>query len=131
MRHFMNLLYRDWVFGFSGGKPAHYLFVIDLDKDAFAWTDFGGLHYGKVIALFHDCKTSRTTRIIQCNSALGYVSNAIFELHKCVWTVVYTQSVTRTQVLVNPNSHDLNDRGNEQRKKPCISGDIRPTDRAS
>jgi hypothetical protein len=52
-------------------------------------------------------------------------------LHKCVRTVVYTQSVTRTQVLVNPNSHDLNDRGNEQCKKPRISGDIRPTDRAS
>ena len=131
MRHFMNLLYRNWVSGFADGKPANQLFVINLDKDALARTHFGGLHYSNVIALFHDCEASRTSWVIERHSALGYVGNAIFELHKCVRTVVNTQPVTCTKVLINPNSHDLNDRGNEQCEKPRVSGDIRPTDRAS
>jgi hypothetical protein len=131
MRHFISLVYRNWVFGFADGKSTHQLFVINLDKDALARTNFGSLHYGKVIALLHNCEASRTTGVIESHPTLGYVGNAVFELHKCVWTVVDTQSITCTKVLINPNSHDLNDRGNEQCEKPRISGDIRPTDRAS
>jgi len=131
MRHFMCLVYRNWVFGFAGGKAAYQLFVINLNKDALARTHFGGLHYSKVIALLHDCEASRTTRVIQGHSTLGYVGNAVLELHKCVGTMVDTQPITCTKVLINPNSHDLNDRGNEQCEKPSIAGDIRPTDRAS
>jgi len=131
MRNFINLLYRDWVFSFADGKPAHQLFVINLDKDALARTHFGGLHYSKVIAFFHDCKAPRTAWVIERHSTLGYVGNAVFELHECVRTVVDTQPITCTKVLINPNAHVSNDRGNEQCEKPRVSGDIRPTDRAS
>jgi len=114
-----------------GIKPTHQLVVINLDKNALARTYFGCLHYCKLIAVFNNGKTSRTARVIERHSALGDVGNAILKLYKCVWTVVDAQSVTCTKVLINPNAHGSNDRGNEQCEKPRVSGDIRPTDRAS
>jgi hypothetical protein len=113
MRHFISLLYRDWFFGFADSQPTYQLFIVKLNKNALARTHFSCLHYSKLIALLHDCEASRTTGIVECNSAFSYVGNAIFELHKCIWTMIDTQPVARTKVLINPNSHGLNDRGNE------------------
>ena len=55
-----------------------------------------GVHFGE---------TTRAARIVEYDSVLDDVRNAVFELREHIRTVVDAQTITSTEVLVNPYAH--------------------------
>ena len=88
MRHFIGSAYRQ-----RGLGCRRKVGVFNFDKDAFARAHFCCLHYCRPIAWFYKRQTARTTRIIEWLATLGYIRNAVFKLHKCVWAVIDTQPI--------------------------------------
>ena len=53
----------------------------------------------------HPRQAARPTRIVEHLAILGDVCDAVLELHEHVGAVIHAQTVTRAQVLVDPDSH--------------------------
>jgi oligopeptidase B len=58
------------------------------------------------VAVRHPGKASGTARIVQYLTVLRHIRNAVLELHEHVGTMVDTEAVSRTQVLVDPHAHE-------------------------
>ncbi len=78
---------------------------VDLDEDALARAELGGVDRVGDITLAHHRQAARSTGIVEHLSVLDNVGDAVLEQGEHVGAVIDAQSVTGAQVLVDPHSH--------------------------
>jgi oligopeptidase B len=83
--------------------------VLDVDEDALARAGQGGVDDGLLVASGDSGQAATATRIVEHVVGLGHVGDPILQLHEYVGAVVDTESVTSTQVLIDPHPHDSAD----------------------
>lgn len=80
-------------------------YSVKFDEDALARANLSGVDDRRDVARRNQCQTARPTRIIEHRARFTHVGDAVFELHEDVEAGVDAQSVTRAQVLIDPNVH--------------------------
>lgn len=76
-----------------------------LDEDALPRTSLCGIHHRLVRPQWHPRQTPRSTRIVQGLTRLCDIGDPVFELYEHVRTMIEAQTVSRTQILVDPDTH--------------------------
>ena len=79
---------------------------VDLDEDALSRAHLGGVNDGLDVPFRYPGEAAGAAGIVARPPCLSHVGDAIFELDEHVVAMVDADSVTRTQVLVDPHSHD-------------------------
>lgn len=77
----------------------------DLDEDALAGALLGGLNRGLFLACGHDRKTLWTTRVREDLVAFLDIGQAVVKEGENVGSDLFTQTVTRAEILIDPNLH--------------------------
>jgi hypothetical protein len=83
---------------------------VDFDEDALARTGFSSVDDVGDVALADPGKAAGTAGIVERGTVLGDVGNPVFELDEHVGTVIDTDPVTGAEVLVDPDTHDSDER---------------------
>ena len=92
---------------------------VHLDEDALPRAIVGCVDDVALVPLGNPCQAARSARIVPWNSGLHHICDAVFELQEDILTVIDTEPVSRTKILVNPYPHRT------QRTEPQGSRDIR------
>ena len=83
---------------------------IDFDEDALARAGLGSMHNGGDVAMADPCKAAGAAGVVEWLTILCDVGNPIFELNEDVRAVIDADAITGTEVLIDPNSHDVSER---------------------
>jgi hypothetical protein len=78
---------------------------IELDEDALAGAGLGRVDGGLDATDGDAGEGARPAGVVERRSALGDVGDAVLELSEDVGTVIDAQPVTRTEVLIDPDTH--------------------------
>ena len=77
----------------------------DLDEYAFTRASASGVDHALLQSPVNLSEATRSTRVVERLRILHDVSDAVFQLPKDIGAMIDAQSVTCTQILINPHPH--------------------------
>ena len=83
--------------------------MLHIDEDALSRARQRGVNDRLLVARLDPGKAATPAGIVEHEGGFGHVGDAILQLHEHVGAMVDTQSVARTQVLIDPHPHDSAD----------------------